>query len=232
MSAVNPGRPMDTAIAVARTREDVVVGNEIVRHRLFSRYMHWAVAVTFVVCLLTGMPIWTPVFGWMATLFGGLSVCRVVHSWVGVAFFLASAAQFVEWMHDMHVEAWEKDWLGPRVFRYLRYDEDDPRTGKYNGGQKLYFWAVSLGAVGLMLSGLLMWFPTGFPSFLRQAAYLIHDFTFICFVVSLVFHVYLGTAAEPGTFGSMTRGTVTRAWARLHHPRWYRDVTGDDSRRP
>jgi formate dehydrogenase subunit gamma len=77
-----------------------------------------------------------------------------------------------------------------------------------------------------------MWFPSGFPRLLREAAYLIHDFTFICFVVSLVFHVYLGTAAEPGTFGSMTRGTVTRAWARLHHPRWYRDVTGDDSRRP
>ena len=77
MSAVTPNRPMDTAIAVGRTREDVVVGNEIVRHRLFSRYMHWAVAVTFIVCLLTGMPIWTPVFGWMATLFGGLSVCRV-----------------------------------------------------------------------------------------------------------------------------------------------------------
>jgi cytochrome b subunit of formate dehydrogenase len=25
----------------------------------------------------------------------------------------------------------------------------------------------------------------------------------------------------------MTRGTVTKAWAKLHHPRWYRDVTGD-----
>ncbi len=231
MSAATPNRPMDAAIAVARTREDVVVGNEIVRHRLFSRYVHWSVAVTFLISLLTGMPIWTPVFGWMAALFGGLSVCRVVHPWAGVAFFVASAAQLIEWMHDMRVEAWEKDWLGPRVFRYMRYEEDDPRTGKYNGGQKLYFWAVSLGAAGLMLSGLLIWFPSGFPRFLREAGYLIHDFTFVCFVVSLVFHVYLGTVAEPGTFGSMTRGTVTRAWARLHHPRWYRDVTGDESRR-
>ena len=29
----------------------------------------------------------------------------------------------------------------------------------------------------------------------------------------------------------MTRGTVTRAWARLHHPRWYREVTGEPDRR-
>jgi formate dehydrogenase subunit gamma len=64
-----------------------------------------------------------------------------------------------------------------------------------------------------------------------ELAYLIHDITFILFALSLVFHIYLGTAAEPGTFRSMTRGTVTRAWARLHHPRWYREVTGEEPRR-
>jgi formate dehydrogenase subunit gamma len=234
MSAVRPERPLDPATIVARKQEDVVVGNEIVRHRRFSRLMHWSVAGTFLIAALTGMPIWTPTFGWMAHLFGGLSVCRVLHPWAGVAFVLASAAQFVEWVRDMAIEPWERDWLGPRALRYMRYDAsaDDPRTGKYNGGQKLYFWAVSLGAVGLLLSGLVMWFPTGFPRWLKESAFLIHDFTFICFAASLVFHIYLGTAAEPGTFGSMIRGTVTRSWARLHHPRWYREVTGDDSRRP
>ena len=227
MSSAAPRAPMDSAMVVARRREDVVVGPEIVRHRLFSRLMHWTVALTFVVALLTGLPIWTPVFGWMAHLFGGLTVARLLHPWAGVAFFLAAVVQFFEWISDMHLEPWERDWVGPRLTRYMRYEEDDPRTGKYNGGQKLYFWAVSLGALGLLLSGLLMWFPTSFPRWLMQLAFIVHDFTFICFVVSLVFHVYLGTAAEPGTFGSMTRGTVTRPWARLHHPRWYREVTGD-----
>lgn len=232
MSTAAPRAPMDSAVVVARTREDVVVGAEIVRHRLFSRLVHWTVALTFVVSLLTGMPIWSPIFGWMAYLFGGLSVARVIHPWVGVAFFLAAVVQLFEWMSDMRIEPWERDWLGPRVFRYMRYEEDDPRTGKYNGGQKLYFWGVSLGAVGLLLSGLLMWFPSAFPKVVMQLAFLIHDFTFICFAVSLVFHIYLGTAAEPGTFGSMVRGTVTRTWARLHHPRWYREVTGEEKRRP
>jgi formate dehydrogenase subunit gamma len=138
---------------------------------------------------------------------------------------------FFQWLSDMHLEPDERDWMGPRVFQYMRYQTDDSRTGKYNGGQKLYFWAVSLGAVGLLLSGLLMWFPRAFPRLVMEFAYLIHDFTFICFAVSLVFHIYLGTAAEPGTFGSMTRGTVTRAWARLHHARWYRQVTGEEPRR-
>ena len=37
-------------------------------------------------------------------------------------------------------------------------------------------------------------------------------------------------AAQPGTFRSMTDGTVTEEWAWTHHPAWYKDVTGRDPR--
>jgi formate dehydrogenase subunit gamma len=231
MSTAAPHRPLDAAVIAARDREDVVVGNEIVRHNRASRLIHWSVAFFFVICLLTGMPIWTPTFGWMAHLFGGLSVCRVIHPWAGIVFFVASIAMFLQWVSDMTLEKSERDWLGPKAIQYMRYQTDDADVGKYNGGQKLYFWAVTLGSVGLLLTGLIMWFPRAFPRVLIEFAFIIHDLTFILFAVSLVFHIYLGTAAEPGTFGSMIRGTVTRAWARLHHPRWYREVTGGEDRR-
>jgi formate dehydrogenase subunit gamma len=197
-----------------------------------SRLIHWAVALTFFICLLSGMPIWSPVFGWMAPLFGGLSVCRVIHPWVGAAFFLASAVMFFCWRRDMHVDASERrEWtVGGRAFAYLRYETDDTNVGKYNGGQKLQFWLVSLAALGLLVSGLLMWFPSAFPKILMEFAYLLHDVTFILFAMLIVFHIYLGTVAEPGTFGSMTRGTVSKPWARLHHPRWYREVTDEKGR--
>src|SRR5438046_3392901 len=130
MSAARPQRPFDTAVVAARDRENVIVGNEIVRHRLVSRVIHWSVAVTFFVCVFTGMPIWTPVFGWMAHLFGGLTVCRLLHPWAGVALFVASLVQFVEWLSDMRLEPWERDWLGPRTLGCMRYAGDDTRTGK------------------------------------------------------------------------------------------------------
>lgn len=231
MSAATPHRPLDTAVVAAREREDVVVGNEIVRHRRASRLIHWSVAVTFFVCLFTGMPIWSPVFGWMAQLFGGLSVCRVLHPWAGIAFFLTSVLMFFHWLSDMRMEPRDKKWLGPRALQYMRHQGDDSEVGKYNGGQKLFFWATALGAVGLLLSGLLIWFPRAFPRLLLELSYLVHDVTFILVTIAIVLHIYLGTAALPGTFGSMTRGTVTRAWARLHHPRWYREVTGEEARR-
>jgi formate dehydrogenase subunit gamma len=80
----------------------------------------------------------------------------------------------------------------------------------------------------LLLSGIVMWFPYEFTQDLRQASWVLHDGAFIVFALMIIVHIYLGTAGEPGTFRAMTRGTVTRAWARVHHPRWYRDVAGED----
>jgi formate dehydrogenase subunit gamma len=231
MSATNPF--LDPAIIRARDTEDVVVGTEIVRHRLASRLIHWSVALSFLLALITGMPIWTPIFGWMAVFVGGLEVCRWLHPFAGIVFVVASAVMFLHWLKDMILRPDEKDWLGPKLFTYMKHETvDDENIGKYNGGQKVFFFAVSLGAVGLLVSGLLLWFPLSVPEILREAAILLHDVTFIAFAVAIVFHIYLGTGAEPGTFRSMTRGTVTKPWARLHHPRWYREVMGEESRRP
>jgi formate dehydrogenase subunit gamma len=232
MSAVHPNPVLDPAIIRARREEDVVEGGQIVRHSLASRLIHWAVALTFAVTLLTGLPVWTPIFGWMAHLFGGLQVCRWLHPWAGLAFFATSALMFFHWLKDMILQPNERDWLGPKLFTYMRHETtDDSEIGKYNGGQKLFFFAVSLGALGLLVSGVILWFPTVFPRLAWMLGILLHEITFILFTVAIVFHIYLGTAAEPGTFRSMTRGTVTKAWARLHHPRWYRDLTGQDPRR-
>ena len=37
----------------------------------------------------------------------------------------------------------------------------------------------------------------------------------------------VAASIEPGPFRAMTRGTVTRSWARLHHPGWFRRVSGE-----
>ena len=227
-ASAQPNR-VDRAIVVARDRDNVVVAGEIVRHRRATRIIHWTVAFTFLIGLLSGMPIWTPLFGWMAYLVGGMEVARVIHPYAGVAFVIASAFQFFHWLGDMHFASDEKDWWRPsRMARYMRWEEEPSEEGgKYNGGQKLFFWAVCLGAVGFLVTGIPMWFPLRFPSLLREIAIILHDVTFICFLIGVILHIYLGTAAEPGTFRAMTRGTVTRSWARLHHPGWFRKVTGE-----
>jgi formate dehydrogenase subunit gamma len=226
--------PPAQAVVRARLDEDVLVGDEVVRHRLAARVIHWAVAFSFLVCLLSGLAIWTPVFGWMAGLLGGLSVCRVIHPWAGLFFFAASMAMFLNWRREMLLTPKDREWLRPRAFRGLGFLtlERDPEVGKYNGGQKVFFYAVSLGALGLLASGFVLWLPTRFGQSIRVAGILLHDVTFVLFAMAIVLHIYLATAAEPGTFRAMTRGTVRAAWARLHHPRWLREVEKGVSPRP
>jgi len=222
----------DAAVVRARHNEDVVVGGEIVRHRLSSRVLHWTVAVTFFLALFTGLPVWIPIFNWMASFFGGLSTCRVLHPWFGIAFAAASVWMFIHWVSDMTLTGSDREFLTPGgMIRYFRYQGEDAEVGKYNGGQKLLFWAAALGVLGLLLSGVVIWFPERFPQGLRELSYVVHDLAFILFFAMIIGHIYLGTAAEPGTFRAIVRGTVTKEWARLHHPKWYRQVTGDAKKR-
>ena len=221
----------DSAAPRRALREDTVIGDEIVRHRLAVRVIHWSVAATFFLCLFTGMPIWSPVFGWMAAFFGGLEVCRWLHPWAGAAFALFSVLMFIAWVGDMRLDKSDRGWFGPKAFQYMRFQGEDPDVGKYNGGQKLFFFAMILAMLGLLLTGFVLWFPGYFTRTLAEASLFLHDITFILAAIAIVGHIYLGTAAEPGTFRSMTRGTVEKAWARLHHPRWYREVTGEERRR-
>src|SRR5437868_14601096 len=122
----------------------------------------------------------------------------------------------------------EKRWLSPAaIIRYLQYTKEDTNVGKYNGGQKLFFWTSLLLAVVVFVTGFVLWFNTRFGQEVREVSLVIHDLGFIVFTVAIIGHIYLGSFAFPGTFEAMVRGTVTRSWARLHHPRWYREVTGD-----
>jgi formate dehydrogenase beta subunit/formate dehydrogenase gamma subunit len=213
--------------ASARRNEDIVVGGEIVRHRLSSRVIHWSVALFFFLALFTGMPIWSPVFGWMASLFGGLAVCRWLHAWMGIVFFVAVAVMFIHWFGDMRLGKQDKGWMGRKMLDYFRYRDHDPDVGKYNGGQKLLLYVAAILAVLMLASGIVLWWPELMSQPLREVSWVVHDAIFILFVITIIGHIYLATAMEPGTFRSMTRGTVTKQWARLHHPRWYREVTGD-----
>jgi formate dehydrogenase subunit gamma len=111
----------------------------------------------------------------------------------------------------------------------MRWEYHDDEVGKFNGGQKSLFWLSSLAALGLLVTGVVMWWPNYFSGPFREASWVLHDITFIAFFLLVLGHIYL-SIAEPGTFAGMVRGTVTKAWARLHHPAWFRDVTGDKRR--
>jgi formate dehydrogenase subunit gamma len=194
----------------------------MVRYTFGERVMHWWVGLTFVALMLSGFALGYPRAAFLAGLFGGGQTMRFLHPWIGVGFTVGIMAMIVTWARDMRLGAEDRQWLG-RLKAYTRQGHTGLDTGRYNAGQKGYFWfAVVLGIV-LFLTGLPLWYPWLLGAGFNQLARLAHHVTFLLMVGGFIIHVYMSSVMFPGTMSAMTSGRVTRAWAAWHHPRWFRE---------
>lgn len=206
--------------------------DELKRFTFSERLVHWVVGVTFVVLLLTGLAFSHPRLFWITNLFGGGTTARVIHPWIGLVFSVGLGFMFFLWLRDMHLSRADADWLRKVRHYAVHRKEDVPPTGKYNAGQKLFFWLMTgLGIVHLV-TGVPIWFPEGalgmgpFGRGTLTSMRMIHYVTTVGGGLLLIVHVYLGTFLYPGTARGILQGTVSRSWARLHHPLWEKEETG------
>ena len=217
---------------VERFGRTVVRRDDLVRHPVYTRLLHWAVAIFFILALLSGFAIYSPwLYRALTPLFGGGPMTRFLHPWFSIGFVVFFALQFVNWAGAMRWTADDRRWIGQMRDYVSNTEEVEPEyVDFFNGGQKLYFWAIVGSAVLFLLSGVPMWFPHTFGRITVDIGYVLHDIAALVMLGGFIVHIYESTAAIRGTFQSMTRGTVERRWARAHHPAWYRRVTGGDPR--
>jgi len=216
----------------ARLGKTTVHQGELLRHPVYTRFLHWSVAIFFILSLLTGFAIYSPwLFRWLAPLFGGGPRTRLLHPWFGLVFEVFFLFQFINWFAPMVWNETDRRWLR-RLRNYVTNDDrlESEDVGFFNGGQKLYFWAIAVTGLLFLITGVLMWFDDTIPRWVVAVSYVVHDLAALVMLGGLIIHIYEGTAHQPGTFRSMIDGTVTEKWAWTHHPAWYRAVTGRDPR--
>lgn len=215
-------------------RHDVtrVHRGELLRHPAYTRFLHWMVAIFFILALLSGFAIYTPwLYRWISPLFGGGPRTRLLHPWFGLIFEVFFLFQFINWFAPMTWTEADRRWMK----RFKSYATNEERleaedVGFFNAGQKLYFWTIFISAILFLITGLIMWFGNLVNRWVDAASYVIHDLAALVMFAGFVIHIYESTAQQPGTFDSMIDGTVTDRWAWTHHPAWYRTVTGRDPR--
>ena len=199
----------------------------ILRYSFRERLMHWTAGLSYVYLLLTGLAFWSPWLFWIAVVLGGGTISRMLHPWAGVVFTLALFWMFGVWASQMRSTDRDRAWW--RSLRHYIRNEDDqvPPAGKFNGGQKLLFWGFFWCGIVLFLSGLVLWFPDRLP-FLRLPAVIVHPIAALLTIALFMIHVYMGLAVEPGAFGSILRGDVSRKWAARYHRAWYEQMGPED----
>lgn len=205
---------------------------ELLRHPVYTRFLHWMVAIFFIPALLSGLAIYSPwLFRWFTPLFGGGAMTRLLHPWFSLFFVISFTFQSLNWLRVMAWTGKDRKWLG-HIKQYVTNEEkvEPEYVGFFNGGQKLYFWAIVASSIIFLLTGLIMWFPEVFGRIPVAISYVLHDVAGLIMLAGLVIHIYESTASQPGTFRSMTRGTVSKEWAWTHHPAWYAEATGRDPR--
>jgi formate dehydrogenase subunit gamma len=215
-----------------RNGRTVVYAGELLRHSVYTRVVHWAVAIFFILSSLTGFAIFSPwLYAWIAPIFGGGALTRLLHPWFALAFCAAFLLQMLNWLRPMRWGASDRRWLR-RIRGYVTNQEklESEDVGKFNAGQKLWFWAIVFSSAIFLITGLVLWWPEIFGRAPMSLAYFLHDVAGLLMLGGFIIHVYESTAQMPGTYRSIVRGTVTEAWAWTHHPRWYREVTGRDPR--
>lgn len=197
---------------------------EVPRYNLLERLVHWLVAATFVALLLSGLALAYPRLAWLSALFGGGQTMRAAHPWIGVAFTAGLVVMLVIWARGMLLDRTDRAWFR-RIRQYARDGHTGLDIGRWNGGQKAYFWLSVLFGLVLLVTGLPLWFPSIADPGIRQLARLIHNAAFLIMVGGFIIHVLLSAFLFPGTMAGMTSGRVSRAWAAWHHPRWFRERT-------
>ena len=200
--------------------------NLIERYAAEDRINHWVVAITFILLALSGLALFHPAMFWLTNLFGGGQWTRILHPFIGLVMFVAFAWMALRfWQHNVMVDN-DRRWL--RQWRDVvnNREEQLPEVGRYNAGQKLLFWLMVACMAVLILSGIVIWqpyFAPVFPITPIRIASLLHALAAFLLILGIVVHIYAALWIK-GSIRAMMRGTVTRAWARKHHPAWYREV--------
>jgi len=185
------------------------------RFQLWERVMHGVTLLSLLVLAGTGFA---------AVLTGGrLTGFPLLLHWIAAPFFaLGMAAVTLLWAGWGRFEPFDIEWF--RVFGgYLGGDVGEVPAGRFNAGQKVFFWLVAVLSMLLVASGAARMYPVFGES--GQAVMLtVHRIAALLLVCSVIAHVYLGTLANPGTIQAMLTGRVSRRWAWAHHPVWARRI--------
>ena len=198
---------------------------------LFHRIVHWIAAVAFMILVPTGLVI---IFG---DTFGGgafVRLCKDLHGIGTLIFAVVVLPMFFMWARYMFLHFDDIKWL-MIMGGYLNKNKNPVPAGKFNSGQKTWFWLCTLGGIVLIITGGMMYLLdfdmvmlrelTGLSQIdLLRAAAIIHNVLGMATVILFFVHIYMSMFAIKGAVHSMISGYKEEEEVEVLHSSWYRQL--------
>jgi formate dehydrogenase gamma subunit len=216
--------------------------DELHRHRLGMRLLHWFNAASWLVLLTTGVGLLSAAsfafFGQgfprsLSRLLGGTPSLLRFHVWWGLAWATIIVPVFLLFKHggrevvdEIRITRDDLRWLVVKPLAMAGLVKQPlPPQDKYNAGQKLFAVFVLVATTAIVASGLVMTFHLGSPAVVA-AAILAHKLAIALVVAGLAVHVTMAAviADERPALRSMITGQIDYHHARHHSPKWVAKV--------
>ena len=216
----------------------LIIGPKIFSHdrkkikvfNLFHRLIHWIAGFSFLVLIPTGFVM---IFG---TTFGGgefVRVCKELHAISTVFFAIAVLPMLFMWIKEMLPTSDDIKWM-MIMGGYLSKVKKPIPAGKFNAGQKMWFWVCTFGGILMILTGAAMYFQDfkldvivqmGLSQidFLRGSA-IVHNILGMAVAALFFTHIYMSMFAIKGAIHSMISGNKEEEEVEILHSTYYKKL--------
>ena len=212
-----------------QSEDRVHVGDPVTvdRHNIFARVNHWTTVISFLILLISGAALFHPSMFGLSDLFGGGENTRAIHPWLGIVMVVGFSGLFIRFWRACLFARGDTGWLLGMPKLMTGGDEEDlPEVGRFNPGQKLFFWGMAIMLIVMLLSGLAIWdvYFFGYTTIeQKRIAQLVHSLAAVVIISVWIVHVYAALWVR-GSVRGMTRGVVTAGWSWRHHRKWLREL--------
>lgn len=205
-------------------------GKKIYAFSVFQRLIHLLAVISFLILIPTGFMI---IFG---KYFGGgtlIEYARHFHGIATIMFAIAVVPMFLFWFFDMLPTLDDVKWIFI-LGGYLSKEIKEIPAGKFNAGQKMWFWIATLGGFLMIATGAVMYlqdFDYGIAKILGlsqidllRLSVMFHNVLAFAVVALFFTHVYMSMFAIKGAIYSIITGYKEEDEVKYLHSTWYKKL--------
>lgn len=207
-------------------------GKKIYAFSLFERGFHFIAALSWIILIPTGLIIMNGHF------FGGgvfVRLCKNLHGIATILFFISIIPMFFCWIKRMLPTSYDIKWL-MIVGGYLSKVKRPVPAGKYNFGQKMWYYIAVFGGAIMIITGAFMFFLDFQSEFLQSTfgishinilrlSAIVHNFLGIICAAMFFVHLYMAVFAIKGSIHAMITGYKEEEEVFILHSYWYKELT-------